>query len=68
MNEPTAPRNVTRRWLGAAGAGALLTSLVAAGTTVAVQQEGEINHALGVGDSGASYGGTEFTADGALSD
>lgn len=68
MNEPTAPRNVTRRWLGAAGAGALLTSLVAAGTTVAAQQEGEINHALGVGDSGASYGGTEFTADGALSD
>ena len=68
MTEPKAPRNVTRRWLGAAGAGALLTSLAASASTVAFQQEGEINHALGVSESGTGYGGTEFTADGSLSD
>ena len=68
MTEPKAPRNVTRRWLGAAGAGALLTSLAASASTVAFQQEGEINHALGVSEAGTGYGGTEFTADGTLSD
>ena len=68
MTEPKAPRNVTRRWLGAAGAGALLTSLAASASTIAFQQEGEINHALGVSESGTGYGGTEFTADGVLSD
>ncbi len=57
-----------QRWLGLAGAAIMLTSLVLTATAVAFQQEGEINHALGVGDSGASYGGTEFTADGSLSD
>lgn len=46
----------------------LLTSLAASATSIAIQQEGEINHALGVGDSGSGYGGTEFTADGSLSD
>ena len=68
MTEPKAPRNVTRRWLGAAGAGALLTSLAASASAVAFQQEGEINHALGVSEAGTGYGGTEFTADGTLSD
>ncbi|MBM6774482.1 glycoside hydrolase family 3 C-terminal domain-containing protein [Olsenella profusa] len=59
---------MTRRWLGAAGVGAVLTSLMASGTTVALQQEGEVDHALGTGGSDSAYGGTEFTADGSLSD
>lgn len=58
----------SQRWLGLAGAAVLLANLVLTATAVAFQQEGEINHALGIGDSGASYGGTEFTADGSLSD
>ncbi len=58
----------SRRWLGLAGAAVLLANLVLTATAVAFQQEGEINHALGIGDSGASYGGTEFTADGSLTD
>jgi len=57
-----------RRWLGLAGVAVLLANLVLTATAVAFQQEGEINHALGIGDSGASYGGTEFTADGSLTD
>lgn len=68
MTERRAPRNVTRRWLGAAGIGAVLTSLAASGTTIALEQEGEIDHALGVGDSASTYGGSEFTDDGSLSD
>lgn len=68
MTEPKAQRNVTRRWLGAAGANVLLTSLAMSGTSIALEQEGEINHALGTDDSGSSYGGTEFTEDGSLSD
>lgn len=58
----------SRRWLGLAGAAVLLANLVLTATAVAFQQEGEINHALGIGDSGVSFGGTEFTADGSLSD
>ena len=58
----------SRRWLGLAGAAVLLANLVLTATAVAFQQDGEINHALGIGDSGASYGGTEFTADGSLTD
>lgn len=68
MTERKTPRNVTRRWLGAAGVGAVLTGLAASGTTVALQQEGEIDHALGTGESESAYGGSEFTDDGSLSD
>ena len=38
------------------------------GTSIAFQQEGEVNHALGIEGSNASYGGTEFSADGSLTD
>lgn len=58
----------SRRWLGLAAVAVLLANLVLTATAVAFQQEGEINHALGLGDSGVSYGGTEFSADGSLSD
>ena len=58
----------SRRWLGLAGAAILLANLVLTATAVAFQQEGEINHALGIEGSGASYGGSEFTADGSLTD
>jgi len=68
MTEPKSPKNMSRRYFCAGGAGVLLTSLAASATSIATQQEGEINHALGVGDSGSGYGGTEFTADGSLTD
>ena len=58
----------SQRWLGLAAAAVLLANLALTATAVAFQQEGEINHALGLGDSGVSYGGTEFSADGSLSD
>ena len=45
-----------------------MANLVLTGTTIAFQQEGEVNHALGIEGSDASYGGTEFSADGSLSD
>lgn len=58
----------SRRWLGLSGAAVLVANLVLTGTTIAFQQEGEVNHALGIEGAGASYGGTEFSADGTLSD
>ena len=58
----------SQRWLGLAGAAILIANLALTGTAVAFQQEGEINHALGIEGSGAGYGGTEFTADGSLTD
>ena len=58
----------SRRWLGLSGAAVLVANLVLTGTTIAFQQEGEVNHALGIEGSDASYGGTEFSADGSLSD
>ncbi len=59
----------SRRWLGLAGVLVLLANLVLTATAVAFQQEGEINHALGIDNSGgATFGGTEFTEDGALND
>ena len=58
----------SRRWLGLSGAAVLVANLVLTGTTIAFQQEGEVNHALGIEGSDASYGGTEFSADGTLSD
>ncbi len=58
----------SQRWLGLAAAAVLLANLVLTATAVAFQQEGEINHALGLGDSGGSFGGTEFSADGSLTD
>ena len=58
----------SQRWLGLAGAAILIANLTLTGTAVAFQQEGEINHALGIEGSGATYGGTEFTDDGSLSD
>ena len=57
----------SQRWLGLAGAAVLLANLVLTGTAVAFQQEGEINHALGLG-AGVTAGKTEFSADGSLSD
>lgn len=60
--------NKSRRWLGLAGTAVLLTNLVFTGTAIAFQQEGEINHALGIEGSGATYGGTEFSKDGTLTD
>lgn len=63
-----AQKNKARRWLGLSGAAVMLTSLVMTGTAVAFQQEGEINHALGLEGSGATYGGTEFSADGSVTD
>ncbi len=68
MSGQKAPKNMTRRCFGAAGVGVLLTSLAASVTSVASEQEGEINHALGDGSSASGYGGTEFTADGSLTD
>ena len=53
---------------GLSGAAVLVANLVLTGTTIAFQQEGEVNHALGIEGSDASYGGTEFSADGTLSD
>ena len=58
----------SRRWLGLSGAAVLVANLVLTGTTIAFQQEGEVNHALGIEGAGASYGGTEFSDDGTLSD
>jgi hypothetical protein len=58
----------SRRWLGLSGAAVLVANLVLTGTTIAFQQEGEVNHALGIEGGDASYGGTEFSADGTLSD
>ena len=58
----------SRRWLGLSGAAVLVANLVLTGTTIAFQQEGEVNHALGIEGFDASYGGTEFSADGTLSD
>ena len=49
----------SRRWLGLSGAAVLVANLVLTGTTIAFQQEGEVNHALGIEGAGASYGGTE---------
>lgn len=60
--------NKSRRWLGLAGASVMFANLVLTGTTIAFQQEGEINHALGIEESGAIYGGTEFSEDGSLTD
>lgn len=57
-----------QRWLGLAAVAVLLANLVLTGTAIAFQQEGEINHALGIESSGGTYGGTEFTADGSLTD
>lgn len=68
MADKKMPRNMTRRYFGAAGVGVLLSSVAASVTSIATQQEGEINHALGVSEAGTGYGGTEFTADGSLSD
>ncbi len=48
----------SRRWLGLSGAAVLVANLVLTGTTIAFQQEGEVNHALGIEGAGASYGGT----------
>ena len=48
----------SRRWLGLSGAAVLVANLVLTGTTIAFQQEGEVNHALGIEGSDASYGGT----------
>lgn len=62
------PTKKSQRWLGLAGAAVLIANLVLTGTAVAFQQEGEINHALGLAGSSVSYGGTEFTEDGSLSD
>ena len=56
------------RWLGLAGSAVLLANLIFTGTAIAFQQEGEINHALGLEGSGATYGGTEFSEDGTLTD
>ena len=36
----------SRRWLGLSGAAVLVANLVLTGTTIAFQQEGEVNHAL----------------------
>ena len=58
----------SQRWLGLAGAAILIANIALTGTAVAFQQEGEINHALGIEGSAAGYGGTEFTADGSLTD
>ncbi len=58
----------SQRWLGLAAVAVLLANLVLTATAVAFQQEGEINHALNIGDGGGGYGGTEFSADGSLSD
>jgi len=58
----------SQRWLGLAGAAVMIASLVLTATAVAFQQEGEINHALGIGGPNISSGGTEFTEDGALTD
>ena len=60
--------NKSRLWLGLAGSAVMLTNLVFTGTAIAFQQEGEINHALGIEGGGATYGGTEFSDDGALTD
>ena len=60
--------NKSRLWLGLAGSAVMLTNLVFTGTAIAFQQEGEINHALGIEGGGATYGGTEFSEDGALTD
>lgn len=60
--------NKSLRWLGLAGSAVLLANLVFTGTAIAFQQEGEINHALGIEGSGATYGGTEFSEDGTLTD
>mgnify|MGYP001396024427 CR=1 FL=1 len=40
--------NKSRRWLGLSGAAVLVANLVLTGTTIAFQQEGEVNHALGI--------------------
>ncbi|MCR4998498.1 MAG: hypothetical protein K6A05_01515, partial [Lachnospiraceae bacterium] len=61
-------KNKSLRWLGLAGSAVLLANLVFTGTAIAFQQEGEINHALGIEGSGATYGGTEFSEDGTLTD
>ncbi len=60
--------NKSKLWLGLAGSAVLLSNLVFTGTAIAFQQEGEINHALGIEGSGATYGGTEFSEDGSLTD
>ena len=60
--------NKSGRWLGLAGSAVLLANLVFTGTAIAFQQEGEINHALGLEGGGATYGGTEFSEDGSLTD
>ena len=60
--------NKSGLWLGLAGSAVLLANLVFTGTAIAFQQEGEINHALGLEGSGATYGGTEFSEDGTLTD
>ncbi|MCR4904239.1 MAG: glycoside hydrolase family 3 C-terminal domain-containing protein [Butyrivibrio sp.] len=60
--------NKSRLWLGLAGSAVLLTNLIFTGTAIAFQQEGEINHALGIEGGGATYGGTEFSEDGTLTD
>lgn len=63
-----ATTKMAQRWLGLAAAAVLLANLVLTGTAIAFQQEGEINHALGIESSGGTYGGTEFTPDGSLND
>lgn len=60
--------NKSNHWLGLVGSAALVTSLVAAGTTIAFQQEGEINHALGIEGAGSTYGNTEFSENGVPTD
>ena len=42
----------SRRWLGLSGAAVLVANLVLTGTTIAFQQEGEVNHALGIEGAG----------------
>lgn len=55
-------------WLGLVSSAVLATTLVGAGTAIAFQQEGEINHALGIEGSGSTYGNTEFAENGVPSD
>lgn len=55
-------------WSGLSGIAMLLVGILIAGSVVAFAQAGEINHMLGLSSGGVSFKGTEFTADGALSD
>ncbi len=60
--------NKSNRWLGLVGTAVLVTTLVGTGTTIAFQQEGEINHALGIESVGGTHGNTEFAEDGVPTD